>query len=95
MNTQPAPRWRQALARALRLTPDAEPAPIDPLRALCRELVADLGADERRPIELFIDRARCAEDIWHLRSQLFGVISLRHGEHVARERLRRLDAHAR
>lgn len=93
MSTTSVPRWRRTLAKALHLSRPADPVPIDDLRALCRELVADLDAGERRPLELFIDRALCADDIWHLRSQLFGVISLRHGEHVARERLRRLDAH--
>jgi hypothetical protein len=94
MPTPSAPRWRRTLARALHLR-RAEPAPVDldVLRALCRELVADLEPGDRQVLDVFIGHARCADDIWHLRSQLFGLISLRHGEHVARERLRRLDAH--
>jgi hypothetical protein len=95
MSTTSAPRWKRTLAHALRLTRTSarsEPAPIEPLRELCRELVADLAPVQRYELGLCIAHARSAEDIWHLRSHLFGVISLQHGEHVARERLQRLDA---
>jgi hypothetical protein len=96
MSMTSAPRWKRTLVQALRLTRGgtrAEPAPIEPLRELCRELVADLAPIQRCELGLCIAHARSAEDIWHLRSHLFGVISLQHGEHVARERLQRLDAH--
>ena len=98
MATTPAPRWKRTLARALQFTrrpPRAEPAPIEGLRELCRALAADLGAVQRLELGLRLAHARCTEDIWHLRSHLFGVISLQYGEHVARERLQRLDAHWR
>ncbi len=70
-----------------------DPVPVETLRALCRELVADLASEERHALTQGLAQARCADDIWQLRSKLYGVISLRHGEHVARERLKRLDAH--
>ena len=98
MSTTPAPRWKRTLAHALQFTrrsSRAEPAPIEDLRELCRSLVADLGAVERLELGLRIAHARSAEDIWHLRSHLFGLISLQHGEHVARERLLQLDTHWR
>jgi hypothetical protein len=95
MSTTPAPRWKRTLAHALQFTRRSarvEPAPaIEELRELCRALVADLGAVQRLELGLRIAHARSAEDIWHLRSHLFGVISLQHGEHVARERLQQLD----
>lgn len=92
MSTTPASRWRRSLAEALHLRRRTEPVAIDTLRDLCRELVADLASDQQHALGQCIAHARSAEDIWHLRSRLFGAISLRHGEHVARERLRRLDA---
>lgn len=91
--TLPARRWRRTLTRALHLGRRSEAPSLEALRALCAELVADLSPAERHVLGQCLAHARCADDIWQLRSQLFGVISLRHGEHVARERLRRLDAH--
>ena len=59
---------------------------VDMLRALV------LPDDPRLPLEYRVLRARHLGDLWDLRSQLFGAISLAFGEHVARERLQRLDA---
>jgi hypothetical protein len=94
MSTTPT-RWRRTLAQALNWTRDRprRPTPaIEELRALCDALVADLEPVERRAVHRSLTQARDAQDVWHLRSHLFGLISLRHGEHVARERLQRLDA---
>ena len=46
---------------------------------------------ERRPLLQRLERMRRADDLWHLRGALFDVISLFHGETVARERLATLD----
>ncbi|MFT3954608.1 MAG: hypothetical protein QM722_09540 [Piscinibacter sp.] len=93
-------RWKRALDSVLRLTRlDSRPAPLGDademafLRQLCRSLVQDLPAEPRCALEARVLRARDRGDLWNLRSHLFGAVSLQFGEHVARERLQRLDAH--
>lgn len=94
-------RWKRALDSVLRLARRERSAPADEcddlefLRQLCRSLVQDLPAEPRCALELRILRARDRTDLWNLRSHLFGAVSLEHGEHVARERLQRLDGHWR
>lgn len=92
MSTTSAPRRRRSLVQAWPWKRRTD-APIDTLVELCRAIVADLGADDRLAVDRGLAQVRCLDDVWHLRSRLFGLISLRHGEHVARERLKRLDAH--
>jgi hypothetical protein len=95
MPTTPAARWKRTLALAFRLTRSPEPSDsssLDALRSACRGLVADLPSVQRHELLLCISNARNAQDVWHLRSHLFGVISLTFGEHVARDRLRQLDS---
>lgn len=94
MPTIPAARWKRTLAQAFRLTRGHEPRDTPSLAALrdaCRNLVADLPAVQRGELQRCISNARDTQDVWHLRSHLFGVISLTFGEHVARDRLKRLD----
>lgn len=92
-------RWKRALGSVLRLARIERPAPasdadeVDFLRQLCRSLVNDLPAEARLALEARILRARDRSDLWNLRSHLFGAVSLQFGEHAARERLQRLDAH--
>jgi hypothetical protein len=89
-----ATRWKRTLALAFGFGREGQAhtsASLDALRDACHELVADLPAAQRRELQLCIANARDAHDVWHLRSHLFGVISLTFGEHEARERLQRLD----
>lgn len=98
MSTSPGARWKRTLVQALMLRPGRAPrasASIEPLRDACRHLVADLPAAQRDALRRCIDRTLDADDVWHLRSHLFGVLSLTFGEHVARERLKTLDTHWR
>jgi hypothetical protein len=91
-------RWKRTLDSVLRLARLERSAPADEsddmefLRQLCRSLVQDLPAEPRCALDLRILRARDRSGLWNLRSHLFGAVSLQHGEHVARERLLRLDA---
>jgi hypothetical protein len=92
--------WKQALWSVLKFTRPEPPASsgdaerrVLAVRTLSLALVQDLPDDPRLTLDARILRARDLDELWNLRSQLFGAISLRHGEHVARERLRRLDAH--
>lgn len=92
-------RWKRALDSVMRFARRDRPAPADDeqqmalLRRLCSALVQDLSADARCVLDLRILHARCRSDLWNLRSQLFGAISLQFGEHAARQRLQQLDTH--
>jgi len=98
MQSPSDPRWKRALDSVLRLAGLDRPAPVDAgedveaLRQLCRCLVEDLPGESRYTLMLRILHARDRDDLWNLRSHLFGAVSLQFGEHVARERLQRLDA---
>lgn len=94
MPTSSAARWKRTLAHAFRLNRRPKAAAsvsIDLLRDACCDLVADLPTLQRHELQACIANTRTAQDVWHLRSHLFGVISLTFGEHVARDRLKRLD----
>lgn len=92
-------RWKRALDSVLRLAGLDRPAPDEDeydllfLRRLISSLVQDLPAQPRCALDVRILQARSRGELWHLRSHLFGAISLQFGEHEARERLQRLDAH--
>ena len=92
-------RWKRALDSVLRLARLEKVESADEaedvlyLRGLCSSLVEDLPQEPRCALDIRILRARDRRDLWNLRSHLFGAISLQFGEHVARERLQRLDAH--
>jgi hypothetical protein len=92
-------RWKRALDSVLRLArldrpgPASDPSELLFLRSLTSALVQDLPVDSRCALDVRILQARSPDELWHLRSQLFGAISLQFGEHEARERLQRLDAH--
>ena len=62
------------------------------LKALCLELIADVAAHDRWPVDNALRDVRHSGDVWNMRSALFGSIALSFGERVARERLARLDA---
>ncbi len=93
-------RWKRALRSVLKFARPHAPAPtldderrVMALRTICLALVQDLPDATRRALDTRILRARGLGDLWELRSALFGAISLCLGEHEARERLQRLDAH--
>jgi hypothetical protein len=67
------------------------PSP-EALRELCITLLADIAPLQRESLMDRLPRMRRADDLWNLRSALFDLISLTHGETVARERLAALDA---
>ena len=92
-------RWKRALDSVLRLAridkpvTTSDPADLLFLRRLISSLVQDLPVDARCALDVRILQARSLDELWHLRSQLFGAISLQFGEHEARQRLQQLDAH--
>ncbi len=93
-------RWKRALHSVLKFArPQRAAATLEDerramaLRTISLALVQDLPDAPRRALDARILRARSVDDLWELRSALFGAISLCLGEHEARERLQRLDAH--
>ncbi len=64
---------------------------VNSLRSLCLKLLNDVPEARRQLLLQRLEKMRRADDVWHVRSALFEVISLTHGEQVARERLRVLD----
>ncbi len=92
-------RWKRALDSVLRLArldrpvPASDPSELLFLRRLTSALVQDLPVDSRCALDVRILQARSPDELWHLRSQLFGAISLQFGEHEARQRLQQLDVH--
>ncbi len=64
---------------------------VNSLRSLCLKLLNDVPEARRQLLLQRLEKMRRADDVWHVRSALFEVISLSHGEQVARDRLRVLD----
>ena len=62
------------------------------VRRLCVSLLHDVDARERDTVLQRLARLRRADDLWDLRSALFGLVSLHHGESAARARLIEFDA---
>lgn len=68
------------------------PPSLDAAKRLCLELIDDVNPDRRNDLSRSILRARRREDVWALRSAVFGSVSLAYGELEARQRVARLDA---
>lgn len=64
---------------------------IDQLRALCTELLDDVPGVDRATLLQCLERMRRVDDIPQLRAALFDVVSIFHGESVARVRIEALD----
>ena len=62
------------------------------VRELCSSLLGDIAMRERAPVLERLGRLRRASDLGDLRSVLFDLIALHHGEAVAHERLTDFDA---
>ncbi|HNU11953.1 MAG TPA: hypothetical protein PKJ45_11425 [Rubrivivax sp.] len=74
---------------------DAAP-PINRLPAVKRDFLAsldDVALSGAEPLRATIDAARSLRELWHLRTALYGVIGRAHSEHVAEQRLERLNRH--
>ncbi|MFO1335847.1 MAG: hypothetical protein U1E80_12295 [Piscinibacter sp.] len=91
--------WKRALRSVLKFARPQAPAQtldderrVMALRTICLALVQDLPDATRRAGHAHPARAQPRRSV-ELRSALFGAISLCLGEHEARERLQRLDAH--
>ena len=64
---------------------------IDGARRLCYELLADVPGAAQQVMLLRLQRTKHVQDVLHLRTAMFDVVSLCHGEVVARQRISLLD----
>ena len=62
------------------------------VQEVCSLVLIDIASHDRDALLQRLGRLRRADDLWELRNVLFGLVSARHGETVARERLCRFDA---
>ncbi len=83
-------RIRDEFVRTLTGAPRM-PAP-ESMRELCAHVLRDVAAHDREGVLDRLGRLRRADDLWDLRNALFSVVSLNHGETVARARLSEFDA---
>jgi hypothetical protein len=85
-------KWLQAGAPLASRRPD----PAQHLRNV-RDEFADTLSDIRTQHAGFlqhrVQRARSMRELWHLRSEIYGVISLHHSQHEAESRLAGLNRH--
>jgi hypothetical protein len=75
--------------------PDAAP-PLNRLSGVRDDFVvalADVDTDEGRDLAHRVDKARSLRELWHLRSDVYQVVSLRHSQHEADQRLADLNRH--
>lgn len=75
--------------------PDAAP-PLNRLSRVRDDFVvalADVDTDEGRDLADRIDKARSLRELWHLRSDVYRIVALRHSQHEADQRLADLNCH--
>jgi len=92
------PWWRRLHAWASAGWPGlCRPAPeSDPLAAIRREFADVMGDLNGERADLLIDhlhRARSLRELWHLRAEVFRLVSLQHSQHEADTRLAQLNRH--
>lgn len=74
---------------------DAAP-PINRLPGVKRDFLAsldDIDLPGAEALRAAIDAARSLRELWHLRTDLYGLIGRAHSEHVAEQRVERLNRH--
>ena len=76
---------------------DADPSPgVTPLDSVRMEFVAsldDIANAHATDLAFRIQRARSLRELWHLRTEVFNVVSRHAGQCVATARLQRLNRH--
>ena len=85
----------QAFARSA-ARPDRVARGSLPLDAIRQEFIESIDAIRTPAAEALLDRihvARSLHDLWHLRAEIFSLVSLHHDQSEADERLARLNRH--
>jgi len=88
--------WHSASPRVAS-APDAAPATaVTPLAAVRQEFVEcldDIPTREAADVAVRVTKARSLREVWHLRADVFNVISRHTDQREARERLAHLNRH--
>ena len=94
------PAWKAWLGRfwgwLWELEGQGEPAPLGGLRKVKAEFCSalwDLQSMRANQVRDMIERARSLRELWHLRADIFSVISTHRGQIEAQQRLDALDGH--
>lgn len=75
---------------ARRLESDADRTPLDLVKLEMFKTLDGCSSDARRRIHAFIARSASGKELWMLRSGIFQVIAIHHGEAQARARINAL-----
>ena len=73
--------------------PNARTDPLERIRQEFIDVVEDLGAPEAEGLLDRIHFARSLRELWHLRADVFSLVSLHHSQSEADERLGALNRH--
>ncbi len=65
------------------------------LKRMCLDMIRDVPPGQKHGLACRISHVHRRRDLWFMRSSLFAALSLQHGEHVARQRIRQLDKQLR
>lgn len=84
-------RWDELLGRPL-LSARSQ-AMLDDARLDFADTLADLYTPQAEDLHERIRKARSLRELWHLRSELFSLVSMYHGQADAQARLEALNRH--
>ena len=95
------PAWKQWVSGAWRWLwdmdePELEAVSVTPLnrvRAEFRNAMWDLQSSRADAVRLEIEKARSLRELWHLRADVFKVVSVHRGQNEAQLRIDHLDDH--
>jgi hypothetical protein len=88
--------WHTATPRIADADESRPPAGITPLGIVRLEFVGvldDIATRQAADLALRIGKARSLRELWHLRAEVFSVVSCHMDEREARERMTRLNRH--
>ena len=74
-------------------SPHPGAAPLDAVRQEFINSLDDVGTDQADDLADRIADSRSLRELWHLRAEVFSVVSCHASQHEARERLTRLNRH--
>ncbi|MBX3605028.1 MAG: hypothetical protein KF788_07145 [Piscinibacter sp.] len=92
----PQPWWRRVQVWVAAGWPGPTAGPDTALEQARREFLAaadDLAGDTADELLDRLQIARSLRELWHLRTEVFSLVSLQHSQHEADQRLARLNRH--
>jgi hypothetical protein len=66
---------------------------LTPVRQDFLDSIGDILSEGANTLSLRIGQARTLRELWHLRAELYSVVSLQHSQHEAERRLAELNRH--